>query len=277
MASHRVEEPETDMPQDLSDEMNRQHSARNDPAMRDGNSGHGNPYEYPPDEESSDRDVGDTGEEPDVATEEAGVLDAVPANQAGRQPDADPPVHAGMAATREVDDLIDARGTAESPDTGRGTEDGAEFAATVGDNTPAELEAEMSPDDEAPSDKDTPASPRADSDTRGARGPFPGAVSEETARRANRQQGKSAEAEGAADLPIEDYHHLTVKEVVQKLGDLSPDQLRRVKEYEQSHRNRKTLLGQLERRLQENGSHKRSDTKEPTRSAPGTSGGQPNP
>ncbi len=40
----------------------RQRSARNDPAMRDGDSGHGNPYEYAGDEAAldSDSDTGDT-------------------------------------------------------------------------------------------------------------------------------------------------------------------------------------------------------------------------
>ncbi len=42
----------------------RQRSARNDPAMRDGDSAHGSPYEAAGDEEAldSDTDVGDTGE-----------------------------------------------------------------------------------------------------------------------------------------------------------------------------------------------------------------------
>jgi hypothetical protein len=191
----------------------RQLSARNDPSMRDGDSGRGNPHEYPPDEESSDRDVGDTAEEAAEASEEVGVLDAVPANQAGL-PDADPNAGAALNPTAGVDEQIDDRGTAASPDTGRGTEDGGEFAATVGDNSPAELEADMSPDDEAPAARDP-------------------------------------------DLPIDDFQHLTVKQIVTKLDDLPEDDLRRVRDYERSHRRRKTLMVQLERRLQ--GVNKRSD------------------
>jgi hypothetical protein len=210
MANHPTnEEHETDMaPEELTQPAGHRLSARNDPSMRDGNSGRGNPHEYPPDEENSDRDVGDTAEEAAQASEEVGVLDAVPANQAG------------LDATAEVDEQIDDRGTAASPDTGRGTEDSGEFAATVGDNSPAELEADMSPDDEAPAGGDT---------------------------RAN--QG--------ADLPIDDFQHLTVKQVVAKLGELPENDLRRVRDYERSHRRRKTLLVQLERRLQ--GMNKRSD------------------
>ncbi|MFO0852671.1 MAG: hypothetical protein U0871_29535 [Gemmataceae bacterium] len=49
--------------------------------------------------------------------------------------------------------------------------------------------------------------------------------------------------------PLPDYPDLTVPQVIDRLGDLSDDQVRAVREYERTHRNRKTLLDRLDRHL----------------------------
>lgn len=59
------------------------------------------------------------------------------------------------------------------------------------------------------------------------------------------REGKSPDR----DLPISDYQHLTVPQVKSKLDDLSTRELRQVKRYEERHKDRKTLLEELERRL----------------------------
>jgi hypothetical protein len=58
------------------------------------------------------------------------------------------------------------------------------------------------------------------------------------------KQGKSPDR----NLPIDDYDHLTIKEVSRKLGSLSDKEIAQIKSYEQKHKNRKTLLEQIERR-----------------------------
>ena len=50
-------------------------------------------------------------------------------------------------------------------------------------------------------------------------------------------------------LPIPDYPDLTVPQVIDRLGDLSDEEVRAVREYERTHRHRKTLLDRLDRHL----------------------------
>lgn len=50
-----------------------------------------------------------------------------------------------------------------------------------------------------------------------------------------------------ARLPIARYDDLTAKEIIGLLEDLTHDQLRRVREHEASHRNRKTVLAKIDR------------------------------
>src|SRR5262245_20833183 len=91
-------------------------------------------------------------------------------------------------------------------------------------------------------------------------GRYPGREEEVAARIVNKQRSEFGETREALeqeargqspdrDLPIEGYQHLTVAEVVGRLDALSPEQVEQVRQYEQAHRNRKTLLRQLERRL----------------------------
>lgn len=50
-------------------------------------------------------------------------------------------------------------------------------------------------------------------------------------------------------LPVDDYDSLTVEQAVMRLDTLSREELEQVKAYEREHKNRKTLIEQLEKRL----------------------------
>jgi hypothetical protein len=52
-----------------------------------------------------------------------------------------------------------------------------------------------------------------------------------------------------ARFPIEGYDGLTVEEVSARLGALSTDDLREVRDYEERNKNRETILEQLDRRI----------------------------
>jgi polyhydroxyalkanoate synthesis regulator phasin len=67
-------------------------------------------------------------------------------------------------------------------------------------------------------------------------------------RRARRQTDELL-AEEADAFPIAGYDELTAAEVVERLRDLEPGELRRVREYERRNANRKTVLGALDARL----------------------------
>jgi signal transduction histidine kinase len=57
--------------------------------------------------------------------------------------------------------------------------------------------------------------------------------------------------EGLSDVrfPIEGYDELTVEEVTARLGSLSADDLREVRDYEERNKKRETILEQLDRRI----------------------------
>jgi hypothetical protein len=50
-------------------------------------------------------------------------------------------------------------------------------------------------------------------------------------------------------FPITGYDDLTVAQVESRLGDLSPAELRKIRDYEKRHANRKTILSDIEQRL----------------------------
>ncbi len=54
---------------------------------------------------------------------------------------------------------------------------------------------------------------------------------------------------GGPALPISGYDELTVAEVSRRLPDLSPAELRRVRDYERRHANRKSVLAAVEKSL----------------------------
>jgi len=53
----------------------------------------------------------------------------------------------------------------------------------------------------------------------------------------------------AAQFPIEGYDELTVEEVSGRLGELSAEELRVVRDYEERNKNRDTILEQLDRKI----------------------------
>ncbi|MFW7379867.1 MAG: hypothetical protein ACOH5I_13730 [Oligoflexus sp.] len=58
-----------------------------------------------------------------------------------------------------------------------------------------------------------------------------------------RQQNKNTDK----DLPIKNYQTLTVPEVVKKIGKMNKQQILQIKKYERKHKDRKTLIEQLNR------------------------------
>src|SRR5215212_5541820 len=52
-----------------------------------------------------------------------------------------------------------------------------------------------------------------------------------------------------AQFPIEGYDDLTVEEVSERLGSLSAEDLREVRDYEERNKNRETILEQLDRKI----------------------------
>jgi hypothetical protein len=66
----------------------------------------------------------------------------------------------------------------------------------------------------------------------------------------NTEVAKAAHKEASAgSQPIEGYDDMNVEEVKYELDDLSEEDLKKVKSYEEDHKNRKTLLEQLDRKL----------------------------
>jgi hypothetical protein len=91
-------------------------------------------------------------------------------------------------------------------------------------------------------------------------GRYPGREEEVAARIVNKQRAQYGETMGARakkrqgeapdrGLPIKGFEHLTVSQVVGRLDGLSHQALRSVEAHERKHKNRKTLLEQIERRI----------------------------
>lgn len=89
---------------------------------------------------------------------------------------------------------------------------------------------------------------------------YPGREEEVAARIVNKQRAQYGEtrAEKAKDkqgrspdrgLPIADYQQLTIPQITERLDGLTAAQLRKIRDYEASHRQRKGMLAVLERRL----------------------------
>lgn len=90
---------------------------------------------------------------------------------------------------------------------------------------------------------------------------YPGREKEVAARIVNKQRAqfgetKTARAKARAGkaigrkLPLHEYQDLTVSEIGDRLDGMSFSEIRALEQYERAHKNRKTLLGKLERRLQ---------------------------
>jgi hypothetical protein len=91
-------------------------------------------------------------------------------------------------------------------------------------------------------------------------GRYKGREEEVAARIVNKQRAEFAETKGAKEedrkgrssdrnLPMEGYDHLTIDQVAKKLNSLTRQEVQRVKSYELKHKNRKTLIEQLDKRL----------------------------
>ena len=77
-------------------------------------------------------------------------------------------------------------------------------------------------------------------------------VNKQRARHGETRAAKARERKGESPdsgLPIEGFEHLTVPQLKRRLEGLSHQQLRAVEAYERRHKNRKTLLKQIERRI----------------------------
>jgi len=73
--------------------------------------------------------------------------------------------------------------------------------------------------------------------------PRPGGAADARAR--NTQQG----GERTGGFPIADYDDLAAAQITSRLDDLTPAELRKVRDYERRHGNRKTVLSAVERKL----------------------------
>ena len=60
---------------------------------------------------------------------------------------------------------------------------------------------------------------------------------------------EAKQARKGATLPLKDYDDLGVKEVEQKAKGLSQDEIQDLLDYEKQHKNRKTLVEALDRKL----------------------------
>jgi hypothetical protein len=60
---------------------------------------------------------------------------------------------------------------------------------------------------------------------------------------------EATEAPAPSAAPLPEYEKLRIPEILARCESLSPDQMRAVCDFERQHRNRKSLLIQLERRL----------------------------
>jgi polyhydroxyalkanoate synthesis regulator phasin len=64
-----------------------------------------------------------------------------------------------------------------------------------------------------------------------------------------REVDRARRVAGVGSFPILGYDGLTAEQVVARLGDLSPAELRKVRDYEKRHANRKSVLAAIERNL----------------------------
>jgi hypothetical protein len=61
--------------------------------------------------------------------------------------------------------------------------------------------------------------------------------------------GRTRSRRPSSSLPISNYDDLSAAEVQERLGGLTPAELRKLRDYERRHANRKTVLDTIERKL----------------------------
>ena len=68
-----------------------------------------------------------------------------------------------------------------------------------------------------------------------------------------RQRATKAKAakENRGGVPLEGYDNLTVEEAKKRIGGLSKGELKKIRSYEKKHKNRKTLIEQLDRKIKD--------------------------
>jgi hypothetical protein len=76
----------------------------------------------------------------------------------------------------------------------------------------------------------------------------------ETTRRSTGEAAASPEVaesqDGVGDdLPLEDYDSMNVRQIGERLDDLSIEEVRRLRDYEARNKNRRTLIGRFDRRI----------------------------
>jgi polyhydroxyalkanoate synthesis regulator phasin len=64
-----------------------------------------------------------------------------------------------------------------------------------------------------------------------------------------RAAGRARRSVGGGALAIENYDELTASQVTKQIGDLGPAELRRVRDYEARHANRKSVLEAVDRAI----------------------------
>ncbi|TML29355.1 MAG: hypothetical protein E6G30_04355 [Actinobacteria bacterium] len=75
------------------------------------------------------------------------------------------------------------------------------------------------------------------------------AVTGKATDRALREVDRVRRATGTGSFPISNYDDLTAAQVTERLSDLTPAQLRKVRDYERRNANRKSVLGAIEKAL----------------------------
>jgi hypothetical protein len=78
-------------------------------------------------------------------------------------------------------------------------------------------------------------------------------VNKQRAQYGETKEAKRKDREGKSpdqNLPLDDYDRLTVDDIVRELDDLSDGEVRRIRDYEKEHKERKSLLQAIERRLE---------------------------
>jgi hypothetical protein len=95
---------------------------------------------------------------------------------------------------------------------------------------------------------------------------YPGREEEVAARIVNKQRAQYGETRQERDkdrqgkspdrgLPIRDYQHLTIAQITPRLDRLSMAELKTIRAHEAGHKNRKGMLAQIDRSLQNRKRH----------------------
>ena len=76
------------------------------------------------------------------------------------------------------------------------------------------------------------------------------AAARDSADRVRREVDRARRVAGVGgSFPISGYDDLTAAQVVERLGDLTPPELRKVRDYEKRNANRKSVLAAVEKKL----------------------------